>query len=294
MFHNYTQKRYEGQPSEDPFVDWMVDLSETEAPEPNVDVAWDKLQAKIGKPAKKVSIFTRSLRIAAGLALLAVGSYLVIDQMQGDRMTEVVAHKGTMDVLLPDGSSVVLGAGSAISFPETFDDDTRSVTLTGEAYFDVQKNESPFVISTGDIDVRVLGTAFNVNSTKDVVSVYVEHGLVAMERNDQQFKIAPSQMGIYKKSTREIRIDTTPSPNVMSWRTGVFEFDQTPLEDVVQDLGRFYDVSFKVSSNMKSCRVTAKFDNADLNEVVRVLRTILSAEIVTSPTEVKIKGKGCQ
>jgi ferric-dicitrate binding protein FerR (iron transport regulator) len=289
---NYNKKRFEGMKSSDPMMDWIFDVTEVDIPESNTDVAWNKIQAKIAPVQKK---HTKHLiwKVAAAISLLAIVSYIFIGYLDTPNQIQLASMDEAIDINLPDGSSVTLNAQSAFSYPETFGE-TRTVTLEGEAFFDIKKSDVPFIIEINDINVRVLGTAFNVNTHGDEVIVVVERGLVAMEKNDKQVKIAKGQQGVFNKKTYEILVDTAPNVNVSSWKSGAFVFDETPLEDALYDLGKFYNVSFKINNQLKGCRVTASFDNAPLEEVLKVFETILSASITQENSQVRLKGKGCQ
>jgi transmembrane sensor len=289
---NYNKKRFEGAESNDPMMDWIFDATDISIPESNTDTAWNKIQAKV-IPVRKKESKNVYLRVAAGLSLLAVLSYLFIGYLDQPRNIQVASTDDSIDINLPDGSFTTLNTKSLISYPEEFGE-TRTVTLEGEAYFDIKKSDVPFIIKINDVNVRVLGTAFNVNARGNEVRVAVDRGLVALEKNDKQVKIAKGQEGVFNKKTYEILINTAPSQNAASWRTGSFVFNETPLEDVLEDLGKYYSVSFKINHQLKGCRVTASFDQAPLEDVLKVFETILSATITQEKSQVRLKGKGCQ
>lgn len=274
-------------------MDWIFDMSGSEVPISNTDAAWEKLQAKISvqKPIARTSVYY--LRIAASLTLLAVLAYVVVSYINTPDQVHYASADKTLNVDLPDGSKVILAPKSLISFPEEFGA-TRAVDMRGEAYFDIQKHEKPFVINLNEINVRVLGTAFNVEARGDKIKVAVERGLVAMEKGTKQVKIAKGQEGIFNKRTYEIVVDTTPNPNASSWRTGEFMFDETPLSDVVVELEKYYQIKFKVSPSLTACRITARFDRVPLENLLNVLETILAASVEQEGNQVRIKGKGCQ
>ena len=291
---NYNKIRFEGKSSEDPIMDWMFDATDVNIPSSDTDIAWNKIQAKMAPVGKSTSSNSSNvyLKVAAGLSLLAVFTYLFISFFNQPNILQITTAEMAVDVNFPDGSFSKLAPNGMITYPVEFGE-TRSVTLEGEAYFDIMESDVPFIISVNDINVRVLGTAFNVNTRGDEVRVAVERGLVAIEKNDQQVKIAKGQEGIFNRRTYEIVIDTTPNPNAHSWRTGRFVFNQTPLEDALNDLEKYYGVSFKISGQLKECRITANFDNASLEDVLKVLETILSVTITREKSEVRLKGKGC-
>jgi len=294
MLDNYNQNRYQGKKSNDPMMDWIFDVTGAEAPASNTDAAWNKLHSKIALEsisAKKSTGFY--LRIAASLTLLAVCAYVIVRYTDRPTQLQYASAADALTVALPDGSEVVLAPNSLISFPEKFDD-TRTVNMQGEAYFDIQKSETPFIINLAEINVRVLGTAFNVDARGNEIKVMVDRGLVAMEKGKTQVKIAKGQEGIFNKQTKGILVDSTPQANRTSWITGAFTFDGTPLSSALSDLEKHYNVKFKASTALANCRITAKFNNAPLADVLEVLETILDVTISKEDDLVRIKGKGCQ
>jgi len=290
---NYNKNRFKGEKSNDPLMDWIFEVSGSEAPESDVDAAWEKMQAKMVIETRERRTSVYYLRIAASVTLLAVFAYLLIGYVNQPKQLQFATVDNILNVDLPDGSKVTLAPKSLISFPEEFGS-TRDVKMEGEAYFDIQKNEAPFVINLNEINVRVLGTAFNVDARGDKIKVAVERGLVAMEKDAKQVKIAKGQEGIFNKRTFEIMVDTTPSLNSSSWRTGEFTFSETPLSEVVFELEKYYQVKFKISQSLTGCRVTANFNKAPLSDVLDVLETILAATVEQENDQVRIKGKGCQ
>lgn len=288
---SYNKKRFEDTNSGDPLIDWVFDVTEVNIPDSDTDMVWNKIQANIS-PVRKKEYSTIYFKVAAGLSLLAVLTYLFVGYFDQPTTIQIASADKALEVTFPDGSFSKLSPESLITYPEEFGD-TRSVTLDGEAYFDIKKSDVPFIITINDINVRVLGTAFNVNTRGDEVRVAVERGLVALEKNNTQVRIAKGQEGIFNKQTYEMVVDTTPNPNAHSWRTGSFIFDKTPLEDALADLGKYYGVSFKINSQLKECRITASFDKAPLEDVLKVFETILSVIITQENSEVRLKGKGC-
>lgn len=143
------------------------------------------------QPVPRISRAARLLKLTrwaaaiAGIAL-AVWSWSAINNNKHKEENEVIAQKGSKTrMLLPDGSTVWLNAGSAITYDPGFSGDTREVTLQGEAYFDVIKMPNkPFIVHAGNINIKVLGTAFNVKSYTEEPNVETTliHGLVQITR----------------------------------------------------------------------------------------------------------------
>ena len=294
MLEKYNQNRYAGIKSGDPEIDWLFAITSTEAPESNLDLAWKKTSGKIQhRPASHKRKFS-SLSIAASVALLAACIYIFNGYFETTpELVLVQSGDSKSAVLFPDGSTAELNIESEVKFLEEFGD-TREVQFSGEAYFDIKKSEKPFLIKMEDVDVRVLGTAFNLITDKNEIRVLVDRGSVAMETMNKQVEIAKGELGVFNLNTLEISIDTSPPSNVFSWRDGKFSFRETSLESATKELADFYEVTFDVSETVRNCKITVNFDNDELKEVLNVLEAILGVSIQQDNSIVKIKGKGCQ
>ena len=132
-------------------------------------------------------ITLKRLLVAAVLAGIILASYFFIFQRKNSPVKEIAvneieAKRGARSFMrLPDGTQVWLNSDSKLEYKENFNDNIREVTLTGEAYFDVVKDAAhPFVVHTSDIDIRVLGTAFNVKSypKESSIEATLIHGLI--------------------------------------------------------------------------------------------------------------------
>lgn len=152
---------------------------------------------------------------------------------------------GEYRVLLSDGSSVRLNSCSSLTYPVVFTGDHREVELTGEAYFDVTKSDKPFVVKTADIDVRVLGTSFNLSGyTEDrEVSVTLVEGKVAVREHlsRQECSITAGMRFEYNKETDQAKVEEVDPELYISWMMGKFKFEDMRLEEIMAKLNRWYD-----------------------------------------------------
>lgn len=175
-----------------------------------------------GHPRRRRKYFVAAIAIAiTGLAAWAISQWLGNGLHKGFSQQEVVAQKGSkIRTLLPDGSTVWLNAGSKISYPANFDGPIREVSLKGEAFFDVVKNpDRPFIVHTADIDIRVLGTAFNVKSYEEdkTVETTLIRGLVQITRSNA----AAAQDPIYLHPNQKIVLQkNNPVPQANSQAEG--------------------------------------------------------------------------
>lgn len=149
---------------------------------------------------------------------------------------------------LSDGSFVHLNVVSSISYPKKFDGIQRKVEVTGEAYFDINRDENrPFVIDARGFEVRVLGTSFNVKAYEDEedFSITVESGKVQVavdNKEEKIFTLTKNQKLTFSAEDGNFRIDEVNPELELSWRKGILRFDSTPFKEVEKVLERWYGV----------------------------------------------------
>ncbi|MEQ9406046.1 MAG: DUF4974 domain-containing protein [Cyclobacteriaceae bacterium] len=286
----YNHLRYNDPSSEEKgFVDFLYENSDSPAPDVDVDAAWNRFEASLGTRESKS---TPWLKIAASVVVL-IGISLFVWNVSTPEQINIASLDEKVSVTFPDGSTGILNANSSFSFPERFGKE-RSVIFEGEAYFDIIKSQKPFVIAVGGVDVKVLGTAFNLVSSADEVELFVERGLVAFEKEGAQTKVAAGLKAVFSKSSGEVVITENASPNILSWSNGQLVFNDTPLSEVFKDLEEFYEVDFKVSNKrINKCKLTVTFDKKSLSEVIETIESILDVKLTRNNNTVKVSGSGC-
>lgn len=156
----------------------------------------------------------------------------------------VIPRGGENTVLLADGTTVHLNAGSKLLYPVRFVGKRRIVTLEGEAYFDVRKDEEhPFVVRTRFGEVTVLGTAFNINAYNDADACYTTlvYGKVNFSTPDQNtITLAPGEQAV--ASSRGIEKRAVDVNEYIGWAQGVYVFNNKRLGDIMKTFERWYDV----------------------------------------------------
>lgn len=154
----------------------------------------------------------------------------------------------SISLTLPDKTKVWLNAEASIRFPTSFSGKERRVELTGEAYFEVAKNAAkPFIVSTGEAQVKVLGTHFNIRNYADeamVKTTLLEGSVqVTATQEDNKVVLKPAQQAsIPTRSHRSytISVQTVDVENVVAWKNGHFDFKATPFSDIMQEIKRWY------------------------------------------------------
>lgn len=193
---------------------------------------------------------------------------------------------GGYNLQLSDGTNVWLNSGSSLRFPVSFTDTVRQVYLSGEAYFDVSHNGKPFMVTTNNLNVHVLGTQFNLSAyedEKEIVTTLVE-GKVAitlLDSNAVQDKIlTPGLQSRVNKESRAIGIEKVNTSQFTSWIHGKLEFNNQDLEYVMKRLSRWYDFNYSfANNNAKKYRFSARVNTDEsISEILKMLEMTTSVK----------------
>ncbi|MEN7546945.1 FecR domain-containing protein [Rapidithrix thailandica] len=215
---------------------------------------------------------------------------------------EVVTQSGQKKVVkLPDGTKITLNAESQLSYPNVFSDTLREVRLVGEAYFEVQKDTGkPFIVHTGDLDTKVLGTSFNVRAfpADQEVEVALEEGKVQVSATTgvafTPVILEPNQQLIFEKQRHTGRVEGFDPLQTTGWRQNAFVFENAPLKEVLKILERQYGVSFIVDvALIRACQVNARFEEDSFITILQVLTTAAELNYQIKGKTIQLTGKGC-
>lgn len=226
----------------------------------------DKLFARIkeqtqGKEETQGKEKPRTIRMnlwkwAAAIVLpicIAFFTYYLIDSSQTVGAPFIVkADKGDKATIeLPDGTNVVLNSASQLSYLNNFGENVRRVQLNGEAYFKVAHDEKhPFVVQIGDLEVKVLGTSFNVSAYEDSrdVTVVLLEGKVGVYVQATSHIMKPGDKIEYNKVTHKITTTQVHPNDYIEWTKGNMYFEKESLENIMKTLSRIYDVEIRFDS----------------------------------------------
>ncbi|GGG40590.1 FecR family protein [Hymenobacter glacieicola] len=253
-------------------------------------------------------------RVAATLAALAVAGGAAFWAFQRPTSEAIIplsfeekttTRGASAKVLLADGTAVWLNADSHLWFPKSFRGVQREVYLEGEAFFEVTPNKrQPFVIHLGAEQVRVLGTSFNVKAYQEdeTMETAVVTGRVAFIRSGAEdatsadtLYVTPDQRAVYSKSTAALRRETINSQDYATWSRGGFVFQSTSLTEVARTLERHYNVKVQLANErLRHCRLTGRFRDQTLREVVSVLSLTGSFGFELTNDQLLITGPGCE
>ena len=249
-----------------------------------IDQAWEKLNQRILEEEKKKVLglrfegFPMYYKIAAILlvVLASVISVWITMSKNNDYVT-YYTYAGEMSYyILPDGTLVELNESSELTYPKEFSKDTRKVHLEGEAFFKVKKNPSkPFIVETDILDVKVLGTSFNVYSRKGKTGeIFVQEGKVSVNSGSvkEPVLLTDGQMGIVNK--KEIIKDDNENVNYLAWKTKHIIFKSTGLVEVVKTLNHTYNCEIEIlNEELFDLEWTTEIVNQPLNLALEALNS---------------------
>lgn len=317
-------KRYlEGQctPEEAFQVDeWYASLSE----ETGAEAAFDqprhlgKVRNEIERLSSKEvrvvplrrSSFSQYLRYAAAaVILLAVGVGINYFLSQNKSVFRLGKHtystiNKTHQVrkhVFPDGSEAWLNPGTRVTYAkEDFNEDSREVSLEGEAFFEVTHDPSrPFFVHGESVQVKVLGTSFNVRANKGEAeyAVSVVTGKVSVTADKgKEVMLLPHQQAVFKVASGELVSEEVPdmAEKAPLWQPVSLTFTDAKLGEVVKRLEDKFDVKIRLENpNLENCRVKATFDKNRLSEILDMTMQIVDARYLMQNDEIVIRGEGC-
>ncbi len=190
---------------------------------------------------------------------------------------EINAPEGArVEFFLPDSSIGWLNSGSKLKYPIVFSEN-RTVELTGEAWFNVKHlDASEFVVSVPDMDIKVLGTQFNVTaySDDDFTAVALERGEVEVNGKTEVFNqiIVPNEKICFNRNKKSVVLSEVDAARFSAWKEGYLIIDNEPLGEVVNRLERWYNVGIKIQDEtLKRYRFKATFRDEPLEEVLKLI-----------------------
>ena len=278
--------------------------------EPDVNAAINRFKTRIdAKQRKKYLNFTFAWKAAAAILILFIFSFLIIHFINTENRNKdkenvklISSLNSNAEYLLPDGSKVWLNKNSSLNYNQDFEN--RVVYLSGEAYFEVQKqNGEPFTIHAGNTKTVVLGTSFIIKTDSDNknVEVIVLTGKVSLEMQEEKTNNNASKVllnagdkGLYTEKSKSVSIEKNTDMNFLAWKTKTLQFVNTNFKDVVACLSKYYDKEIVVTSeSIKNCTLTSTYKNQDINEVLEELQILLNLEYQIKDNKVIISKGGC-
>ena len=260
-----------------------------------VQEVYASLASQISPPSRARPFTAPYLRNAAIwlLVLWSAGAALYLftkrqKEVRPVTMLHVEAAPGERkEVVLPDSSHLWLNAGSSVDYPAVFRGGERNVGLTGEAFFDVMRDPAhPFVIRTGAVRTRVVGTTFNIKAYPEdsAIAVSVVTGRVKVSSAHVSVDLQPDQQAVYGKSDDRLTVQHYPGAGALAaWKEGKLQFRNMRLQEVARTLERRYAVSIRVDGRSGDCPVLhADFDETEsVGRILEMLAVSLNGRVET-------------
>lgn len=258
------------------------------------DEAWSKFSAareaekQIPTPFKVYKNTSRLLRVAAAIAILAVGSWAFWLTTLNKTLDagQFATNAGQIEqITMKDGSVITLNANSSVEFKVT--EKSREIKLQGMAHFEVAKNpNAPFVIESNNNKVTVLGTGFDVQSyTGKPLQVTVNHGKVKVEKLSNSTTLESviltkgmrvrenlNQANATNKRSQIFAVDSNVNLDAVKWESGNLIFTNAPIDDVVNAIETRYGKKLQTSTQNSDLQFTGVFKNTD--EFSTVIKTV--------------------
>lgn len=239
----------------------------------NVDDEWKKFKKLTHKSSKnKVRKLYYSVSSIAASVIIALGIFLALNN-------QTITYQYSQNenhFVLPDNSEVWLNKNTSLTLSQKFGKKDRSTELEGEAFFEVEKSDLPFIVETKNgTSVKVVGTSFNLNSYEQINAVHLQVITGTVEfGNKRDNKVAIVEKGneaIYYKESKKLLKAKLKNKNKLSWRTGQFSFNNDPISDVVNLLGKYLSMEIEVPNTAQELHYSGKFDNPTAYDVAVIL-----------------------
>lgn len=204
--------------------------------------------------------------------------------------TLVVPRAGEFKIELSDGTKVWLNALSELRYPVQFAGGQRVVYLKGEGYFEVASDsEKPFIVKTfANVDIKVLGTKFNVSAYENDVDVTttLAEGSVEVILPNERVRISPDEQLVFNRKENLCQLREVDASIYSAWKNGLFIFEDQRLEQIMEQLKRWYEMDvFYSGEEVKNCRFTGDLKKYDsFEKIVKMLEEVAGVKI-------DIKGK---
>lgn len=268
----------------------------------NIDIAWNKFSEKLPEPANKRTIFKKLIATLYGKAALFIClfglGYLIYSQF-GYHEKEIVFSSSTSasrNDTLSDKTFVSLYPNSSIRYSSSFNISNRNLKLTGEAYFKVQHNaELPFIINTGKVFIKDIGTAFTVKalpSDSTVMVTVTEGKVIFYSSQNSGMTLLKNETGIYNLISETFR---KKDDSFNAETTQTLSFESTSLQLVIDTLNKVYHEHIVLScKNLESLELTASFKEKTATPIVETIAETFGLSITRNNGTVLLNSRTCK
>lgn len=280
--HPDHQKEYEQ-------MKWVWDRSKDSLQSSEVDenLAWEKFKTKRDQRSGSLRLLPVWMRAVAAVFTIMVIGWLALSFLPpGGRayFAEVVLEAGdsTQKEILLDGTLVTLNKNSRLSYSQKmFTGERRVRLLEGEAYFEVKRDEdTPFYLQSDDLEIKVLGTSFNVKKQGDYTDVVLDEGSIAVQIGDQALTLEPGQRVSVHGKDKSLEKSTVENRLHRYYLNSKFEAENIPLYQIVEALNAAYGANITIASEgLANRKITTTLEYGSLDQNLEVIKETLGISI---------------
>ena len=259
--------------------------------------AWQRFQRRV-KKTESVPGKIKSFgwwRIAASILIVAGAAWFtstLLEKGSSDpEMLNIASISEIKRDTLPDGSVAVLNKHSELSYPARFKGKTRKVKLKGEAFFNVTPNkEKPFIIDVNDVQVKVVGTSFNIRSINGLTEVIVETGIVQVTKGNEVIELKAGERISLESVDSTSQKETSDDKLYNYYVSRTFVCDNTPLWKLVEKLNEAYDTNIRIGrEELRKLPLNVTFADESLDVILKIISETLMIKVVKEDKEIVLQ-----
>jgi ferric-dicitrate binding protein FerR (iron transport regulator) len=262
------------------------------------NILFGRLQSDLQRTQRTLNFFRYA---AIFVLLISVPSlfYFFTQSKSTDQQlayTTVAADFGQISkVVLPDSSVVWINSGSSIRYNNQFSATNRDIELNGEAFFKAQENAAlPMIVSSSDLQVKVLGTEFSVMAypEENFIQVVLEKGkveLTSTSRSNFRQEMKPGELANFNKEKRELTLSNVNTELYTSWKDGLINIYNLPLSELAIKLEKRYNQKFVVDDEIKNLPFTFTIKNENLSNILSLMERITPVNVIQHGNVIELK-----
>lgn len=278
VYNEFSESRYN--------VDLLSEYQNIESSE-----SWERLESKLAK-SRKYQHTKHWLMVAAAMFTVVMGASLYYYQNTFTTISTTAMEQKS--ITMPDGSIISLNQNTVITYNNKTFLDSRELNLkSGEAFFSVVHDaKHPLVIHSGDVNIRDIGTSFNVKADRDKVNVSVKSGIVSFENKFTNNKIILNAgKSVTYNVGNKIFNEHQADANYLAWQDKKFHFSNSPLSVVVKQIESVYGVKVDFNTSLAGKQLTADFQEPEVKNVLEIVSTSLGLKLEQNSANYRLSEK---
>jgi transmembrane sensor len=262
------------------------------------NVAWQRFKNRVTYqqqnvrpvPIKKFGWMKVAASVVVLLGIALVG-FLIFKQETAPKEIAFRSLQQVVNDTLPDASVVTLNKNSTLTYPEKFKGNTRTVLLKGEAFFSVNPDkQKPFIISVNDVQVKVVGTTFNIKEINGATEIVVETGLVQVTKDGHTIQLKAGEKITVLKEQMVLQKETIKDKLYNYYRTKELVCDNTPLWKLAEVLNEAYDTTIVFGNPaLRNMTITTTFYNEPLDVILNIIKETLGITVIKNNNSIVLQ-----